>query len=92
MDPRAIEKLDAQRSYALRYVESMQTVERKLRGGEGMVGSGGNGDTLKYAINRFPSFLARVVLMAGTVFICSHILKEASQKLGEKYKFEIKTA
>lgn len=30
--------------------------------------------------------------MTGIVFICTYILKEASQKLGDKYKFEIKTA
>ena len=90
MDARALEKLDAQRVYAQRYVESIQSVEKKARGGEGM--GGGGSDIIKYAINKFPSFCARVVLMTGTVFLFSYIVKEASQKLGDKYKFEIKTA
>ena len=67
MDARSLEKLEAQRAYAQRYVESMQSVERKARGGEGM-GSGGS-DVVKYAINKFPKFCAQVILMAGMFFM-----------------------
>jgi len=89
MDARTLEKLENQRSYAQKYMESIEMVSKRLRDSEG----GPNTESLaNYAMNKLPSFCVRLIFMAGLFFTFNYLLKEASQKLGDKYKFEIKTA
>ena len=45
-----------------------------------------------YALSRFPSLIARVLMAFGFCYAFTWIVNNATGKLGEKYKFEIKTA
>jgi hypothetical protein len=89
-DARTLEKLESQRAYAQKYIESIELVSKRLRDSES--GSSNAESLTNYAINKFPSFCVRLIFMTGLFFTFNYLLKEASQKLGDKYKFEIKTA
>jgi ATP-dependent metalloprotease len=45
-----------------------------------------------YALSRFPSLIARVLMAFGFCYAFTWIVNNATGKLGEKMKFEIKTA
>ena len=60
---------------------------------EAFGGAGSGKDSiLTYAMSKFPSMLLRVILAFGFVYAFTWLMNNATGKLNEKYKFDVKTA
>jgi len=70
----------------------MDIIAKKLRSNEDGFNGQGTENVLNYAISKLPSLFGRILVLGIGFYIFTYIIKEASNKMGEKYKFEIKTA
>jgi hypothetical protein len=45
-----------------------------------------------YSIAKIPTLIFRVILFFGGMYLFTWMMQNANGKMGEKYKFEVKTA
>ena len=47
---------------------------------------------INYVFSRIPEFLFKLFLFAGSIYVFNYLMENASKKMGEDHKFDIKMA